>query len=326
MRAYKRLSFEERVEIYCQQRQGHSIRGIAKALKRHPSTVSRELKRRLPRVQGYWPEWGQKHADSRRQRTCRLFRSRHRRRYVLCKLRQGWSPEQIAGRLRREASPLYVCHETIYRWLYSEEGQKRKLHLLLPRRRKQRGKRYARKPRRGIPNAIPISARPQEVGTRQAFGHWEGDLLYVGKTRSGAATTLLERQSRYLLLLHNRAHYSETVVANIRHRLRPFPRSARATLTLDRGKEFSAHEKLHAFGISTYFCNPGSPWQKGAVENMNGRLRRYFPKGKTPPHFDQPLLDRIARAVNHTPRKCLGYRTPKEAFTANLNPYRCAGG
>lgn len=325
MGTYRRLSFEERIEIYSYLRQGHSLRAIAAALKRHPATVSRELKRCLCTRGSYRPEPAQKDAATARRRKSRQFRSEPRRRYVIAGLRRGWSPEQIAGRLKREASPLYVCHETIYRWIYSREGRDRNLHLLLPRHKKQRGRRYARRPRRGIPNATPIAARPQDVLSRRTFGHWEGDLIFIGRTRCGAATALLERKSRYLLLLHNRVIYSENVIANIRNRMRCFPMSWRATLTFDRGKEFSSHQNLHAAGIRTYFCNPHSPWQKGAVENMNGRLRRYLPKGIMPKRFDQQFLDKLARNLNHTPRKCLGYQTPKEAFAANLPGNRCDG-
>jgi len=303
--------------------QGLSVRRIAAVLEREPSTISREVKRCYGFKGGYRPELAQDEAAVRQRRNPRAFRNRPRRLYVIYKLRCGWSPEQIAGRLKRDASPLYACHETIYRWIYSQDGRERNLPPLLPRHKQLRGRRYARKPRRGIPHATPIAARPHDVLTRQTFGHWEGDLLHVGLFRAGSLTTLVERKSRFTMLLHNRGIYSETIVHSIRRRLASLPRAARATLTLDRGKEFSSHQALHTIGVNTYFCNPQSPWQKGTVENTNGRIRRYLPRGKTPMRFDQPFLDKLARSLNHTPRKCLGFQTPYEAFYANLRNDCC---
>ena len=323
MGAYARVSYEERVEIYGYWQQGESLRSIAGRLKRQPSTVSRELRRCREEKAGYRPELAEEDAVGRRWRKPSLFRNRHRRRHVKTKLRLGWSPEQIAGRLRSESSPLYVCTESIYQWIYGKEGRRLHLYSWLPYARKQRGRRIARKPKDKIPNATSITLRPQEINQRLQFGHWECDTLLIGRLHSSAVTTLVERKTRFTALVHATCLRTSPVVGGIQVALSKLPTPARASITFDRGREFAAHQRLHALHIATYFCNPYSPWQKGAVENLNGRLRRILPKGRQT-HLDQTILDRIARRFNNTPRKCLGFKTPREVFSIHLRANRCA--
>ncbi len=317
MRLYSRVSYEERIEIYGGWLAGTSVRGIARRLKREPSTVSRELRRCCEDALGYRPELAEEHAVLRWGRNPGLFACRKRRRLVRDRLRNGWSPEQIAGRLRRDGSPLYVCAESIYQWIYRKEGRKLRLYTWLPYAKKERKKPVRRKRADTIPNATPIARRPEEINRRVTFGHWEGDTMLVGRVCGGAVTTLVERKTRFAAFVHAACLRTSPVVRGICTALAKLPAPARVSVTFDRGTEFCAHERLHEINVDTYFCNPHSPWQKGAVENLNGRLRRIIPRNRKS-YLDQTILDRIARRFNTTPRKCLGFLTPKEAFTLHL--------
>lgn len=308
--------------MYGYWRSGSSLRRIAVMLGRQPSTISRELRRCRDVEAGYRPELGEKHAARLRWRKQSLFRSRKRRRHVVTKLRMGWTPEQISGRLRHEASPLYVCTESIYQWIYGDEGRKLRLYSWLPYGRKHRRRRAARKPKDKIIDAVSITQRPQEINQRLWFGHWEGDTLVVGRLHNSAVVTMVERTTRFAALVHTPALLTSTVMSGVRNALGKLPARARASITFDRGREFCAHHRLREIHVDTYFCNPHSPWQKGAVENLNGRLRRIIPKGRLT-HLDQAILDRIAHRFNNTPRKCLGFKTPREAFSLQLKARCC---
>lgn len=320
---YRRIGFEERTKIFRLWLLGWSTRRIARKLKRAASTISRELKRcEQHPFRCYRPEFAEAQARRRWRRNPGLFRCPRRSRYVRARLRDGWSPEQVAGRLKREGSPLYVCTESIYQWAYRKRLHRIPLFSWLPqgKRERRRGTRCKRADR--IPNATPIALRPEAINRRATVGHWEGDTLLAGRVFGGAVTTLVERKTRFAMLVHAPALLSGPVVRGIQQALAKIPASARASITFDRGTEFAAHERLHTSGIATYFCNPHSPWQKGAVENMNGRLRRLIPKNRKT-FIDQTILDRIARRFNTTPRKCLGFLTPKEALTLQLRQNCC---
>lgn len=242
----------------------------------------------------------------------------------MTKLRLGWSPEQNSRQAaQRRFCALCLHAESIYQWIYGKEGRMLHLYSWLPYARKQRGRRIAREPKDKIANAISIALRPQEVNQRLRFGHWEDDTLLVGRLHSSAVVTMVERTTRFAALVHTPALLTTTVIGGVRGALRKLPPAARASITFDRGREFCAHQRLHEINVDAYFCNPHSPWQKGAVENLNGRLRRIIPKGHLT-HLDQTILDRIARRFNNTPRKCLGFKTPREAFSLHLKAGRCA--
>jgi IS30 family transposase len=238
------------------------------------------------------------------------------------KLREHWSPEQISGYLRRvDAVGIRVCHETIYRHVYSAEGRDLGLYRHLFRCRKHRRRRFGRVPRgAAIPFEHTIHARPDEVAAREVFGHWEGDLMIFERERGRSnVTSLIERKSRYAVLIKNDGKHSIPVLGGISSQLGGLPAPARRTITFDRGFEFLRYPVLQeAIGITSYFCDPRSPWQKGAVENSNARMRRFLPRETDIDNLSQADLERVCNIANTTPRKCLGYRTPKEVFEAHL--------
>ena len=244
------------------------------------------------------------------------------RRYVIDKLERCWSPEQIAGRLRLDsASGGSVCHETIYRYVYGPEGRAAGLYRHLPKARRQRRPRYGRKPRASfIPAARSIEHRPPEVEDRQTFGHWEADLLIFRRDHGKAnLTSMIERQTRFTVLLPNPDRQSNALVEQIGQAWQGLPEGSCRTVTFDRGTEFAAYGLLaDQVGTDAYFCDPHSPWQKGAVENANGRIRRFLPGERNLAELAEDELRRISATLNATPRRCLGYRTPQEAFQDQL--------
>src|SRR4051812_15100052 len=247
---------------------------IAQRLGRHPSTIHRELGRNRFRdgdrgFCGYFPLNAQDLARRRRQRGRKLAADEGLRTHVTERLKAGWSPQQIAGRLRREADggPT-VCHETIYRHVYGPEGREDSLHRHLPKARRRRGSRHGRRPRSTpIPRERWIENRPAEVDDRQAFGHWEADLLIFRKEAGKAnVTSLVERKSRFTFLLANEDKRSAAVVAGVAEALRGLPEDARRTVTFDRGTEFAAYPELgRELDVAGYFCDPHSPWQNDRV-------------------------------------------------------------
>jgi IS30 family transposase len=318
MTSYQRLRLHERQEIIRMKRKKYSNSEIAHRLGRDVSTIGRELRRHGAWPSGYRSKRAQWQADALAQghRSTAAFRTAARRAHVLAKLQEGWSPEQIAGRLKQEKSPLYLCTESIYQWIYSDEGRAGRWCHYLHRRRRQRLPRYHRKPKRGgIIGAIAVHQRPQAANTRQEFGHWENDLVIFTASAAANVATMVERKSRFALLRHNPDKLSGTVIRGIRAALTDLPPHARKSATFDRGTEFAGHRYLTAsLDMQTYFCDPHSPWQKGANENFNGRLRRFLPKGSLPLNLSQSLLDQLQHQMNNTPRKILDFLTPAEAF------------
>jgi IS30 family transposase len=231
---------------------------------------------------------------------------------VITLLKEGWSPEQISGRLKLENNRLRVSHETIYKFIYSSHGQAQKLYSLLTRHKPKRTRWYSRKPKKShIPESANIKHRPGIVDKRRSIGHFEGDLVVFGSLRSSNVTTIVERKSRLTKLVHNQNKYTNEVVGGIKEKLSQLPKRLVKTITFDRGSEFASYRNL---GITTYFCNPHSPWQKGGNENFNRRLRTYLPKRYDHRKLSQELLDKIEEKMNNQPRKCLGFRSPLEVF------------
>ena len=320
---YRQLTLDERRTIFHLLGAKVPIDRIARELGRHRSTVHREIRRNLFRevkeYRGYYPVTADDHARRRRQRQRKLIRDARLRQHVTEMLARWWSPEQIAGRLKLADADMRLCHETIYQFVYSPEGRALALHRHLLRARRLRRRRFGRKPRcPKIPLERTIVQRPAGIGQRQEIGHWEADLL-IFKRANGKAnvTSLVERRSRLVRLVPNGDRRSRGVIGAIGDALISLPPAARRTITFDRGSEFLGYEQLaRTHGIDAYFCDPHSPWQKGSVENTNGRLRRYLPgeldlSTTTPAH-----LNEIEELMNTTPRKCLGFRTPHEVFAA----------
>ena len=246
---------------------------------------------------------------------------------VATKLARKWSPQQIAGWLTDtfpDAPELHVSHETIYRSLFvqSRGGLKRELitHLRRrPRIRRARQVTTARHRNHGIPDAISIRERPAEAADRAVPGHWEGDLLTGG--RHSHIATLVERHSRFVVLVRLASKDTTTVVTALTTAVRTLPEGLMTSLTWDRGRELAAHKRFTVdTHVQVYFCDPQSPWQRGTNENTNGLLRQYFPKGTDLSRYSQRYLDAIARELNTRPRKTLGYRTPADILAETVAP------
>ncbi len=301
-----------------------STRSMARLLGRSPSTVSREVRRNGGRDR-YRAALADDQAwvRARRPKHCKLATSPRLRQAVAKKLRLNWSPEQIAGWLKR-AHPgeeaYQVSHETIYRSLYVQARGVLKKELL----RHLRSKRTMRRSRhatgtgddRGqIKDMISISARPASVEDRAVPGHWEGDLL--SGPGNSYIVTLVERHSRYVMLAKVPNKETRTVVSALIRQARKLPTELYTSLTWDRGKELADHRRFSlATDIDVYFCDPRSPWQRGSNENTNGLLRQYFPKGTDLSVYSQAELNKVARQLNERPRKTLGFETPAERFNA----------
>jgi IS30 family transposase len=327
-RTYRHLDLDERRTLFRLVEARRPVGEIAARLGRHPSTIHRELGRDRFRdgdrgFCGYFPLNARDLARRRRQRRRKLAADEGLRAHVTERLEAGWSPQQIAGRLERERADgrASVCHETIYRHVHGPEGREDGLYRHLPKARRRRGSRYGRRPRgASIPRERGIENRPAEVRNRGSFGHWEADLVIfrreVGKAN---VTSLVERKSRFTFLLANEDERSAAVIAGIAGALRELPEDARRTVTFDRGTEFTGYAALdRELAVASYFRDPHSPWQKGAVENANGRVRRFLPREAEPGALASAPLRRLADRLNDTPRRCLGYRTPREAFQEHL--------
>lgn len=325
-RREKGLRIEEREEISRGLIAGHSLRVIASSLSRAVSTVSREVARNGGR-QGYRAILAEERAlrRARRPKLCLLALNAPLRRAVAEKLALRWSPQQISGWLRRaygSASAMSVSHETIYKSLFVQARGVLKRELLGVLRSRKRMRRAHGADVRGmkrslIPDAVSIRERPASAEDRAVPGHWEGDLL-MGGTGSRMAT-LVERRSRFLMLVKIGAKTSDDVVAALARRVRVLPDQMMASLTWDRGSELTSHAKFTlATKVAVYFCDPRSPWQRGSNENTNGLLRQYFPRGTDVSRLTQAQLDAVARELNARPRKTLGYRTPAELFAETV--------
>jgi IS30 family transposase len=323
VRSKSALSLSEREEISRGVVAGRSMRLIAASLARAPSTVSRELKRNGG-CQGYRASkadqsaWDQAHRPKR----CKLARNRALARIVAQKLKMLWSPEQIAGWLKctyPQDENYQVSHETIYRTLFVQARgalKKEPLQHLRRTRVMRRSRHYTQKrdAHGRISNTISISERPPSVEDRAVPGHWEGDLIF-GSNNSQIAT-LVERQTRYLMMAKVNGKDTETVVNALIKHAHQLPRELYASLTWDRGKEMADHQRFTlATDIKVYFCDPQNPWQRGSNENTNGLLRQYFPKGTDLSVYSQAKLNAVARQLNERPRKTLNFKTPAERFS-----------
>ena len=320
------LTLAEREDISRGIASGSSIRQIAKGLQRAVSTVSREVARH-----GGRPQYRANDADQQawesalRPKNCLLAMHEQLRTIVASKLILDWSPEQISGWLKNQYpqdGSLRVSHETIYRSLFIQARGVLKKELIQHLRSKRRIRRSRHSRDRGhhrgqVVDAISIRQRPAEVEDRAVPGHWEGDLL-SGAHNSHVAT-LVERRSRFVMLVKVSSKDTATVVAALSQHVRQLPATLRRSLTWDRGLEMAQH---HSFTVATdvkvYFCDPQSPWQRGSNENTNGLLRQYLPKKADLSSYSQTDLDRIALRLNQRPRKTLGFETPESRLQASV--------
>jgi len=321
-RHYGQLSLDERCTIAQLCKAGQSIRQIAAALDRPPSTVSRELKRNSGAQLGYTPAYAQEQARARRWKGSRLERNAELRELVLGQLRIGWSPEQIAGRLRQQKAGATISHESIYRFIYAQvrrtnDGAWR--HYLPKGRYKRRPPgRRRRSSDDLIKGRVSIDLRPNAVDRRSTFGHWEADLMLFAAPRHAVLVTH-ERKSRLTWLARQPGKASQPAAEQLLDWFEPLQSSLRRSVTFDNGTEFAQHLLLkHKLRIRTFFCDPHSPWQKGAIENTIGRLRRHLPRKTNLDTLEPSSLDDLVAAHNNTPRKCLGFKSPAEVFSAKL--------
>jgi IS30 family transposase len=325
-RALAALRFEEREEISRGIAVGQSIRQIALGLGRAPSTVSREI-RRNGGSQRYRANQADRSAwqRARRPKPCRLALHGELRWRVAQKLALQWSPEQISGWLKREFptdQDMQISHEAIYRSLFVQTRGvlKKKLTAHLRTRRQMRlpKSHNAGSGQGRILDMVSIRERPAEAEDRAVPGHWEGDLL-TGANDTHIAT-LIERHSRFTMLVKLPRKDTTTVVAALAKHVRKLPEQLRRSLTWDQGKEMHAHKRFTiATNVQVYFCDPRSPWQRGSNENTNGLVRQYLPRGTNFARISQAHLNAIALRLNQRPRKILGFETPADKLQAVLH-------
>ena len=318
-RSARVLQLQEREEISRGLAGGMTIRGIARKLGRAPSTVSREV-RRHDGADGYRGCEADRRAwdRARRAKRCKLAQHRRLQRAVARKLIRNWSPQQISTWLERHYAAdetMRVSHETIYRTLFIQARGALKKELLghLRSRRQMRSSKAPGQDSGQISDAISIRERPAEAEDRAVPGHWEGDLL-CGKKGTQIAT-LVERHSRYVMLVRLRTKDSELVARSLSKHILRLPATLRRSITWDRGSEMAAHKDFTVTtDVKVYFCDPHSPWQRGSNENTNGLLRQYFPKGSDLSVFSQRKLDSIAHELNQRPRMTLGWENPADTL------------
>lgn len=320
---YHQLSATERDLIALYKGQGLSVNEIAKKLGRHSSSISRELKRNRFKGKYYVAIAAQNKTVVRKSKVNshpKIASRKWLERYIRLKLQSGWSPQQIAGRLKLKSGKSQVCHETIYNYVYQEENLKEDLRQFLSRHHKKRRKWSGRRVHRGqIERRVSIHDRPEVINQRKKFGHWEDDTVEGRGHKDGLHTTV-ERFSRlYLARKISRIASEETITVQ-KQIFSKLPAASRLSVTHDNGRENHLHYQLtDELGIKTYFADPYSSWQRGSNENANGILRRYFPKGTDFSTISQSEINAVVWEINSKPRKCLGYNTAQEVFDYQLN-------
>lgn len=324
MKKYKHLSLLEREKLYAMKAQGLSLRSIAKKLKRSQSSFTRELKRNIKYGNEYlWNEYlpckAQRLADKRalKQRYKAPLKNPKIFLYVRKRLRLGWSPEAIAGRLKLDHPELSICHETIYRYIYDKKRTTKAMQLqqYLTLKRKKRMKQNGRSVRRHskIPEAVSIDLRPAIVGKRTSIGNWETDNIIGRQTDDSALSVTVERLTRTTILTKLKDRKAETKTIAIVARFKTLPKALRGTLTADNGSENTNHQEITIkTEMQVYFCHAYHSWEKGSVENTNGRIRRYIPKRVSIDNISDEYIAALEEKLNTTPRKCLNYLTPYE--------------
>lgn len=327
MGKYKHLSLEEREKLYALKSQGISKREIGRILGRSDTTIGRELGRNKTGLGKRSNEYlifrylpCKAHLKSLKrgikQRTKAPLKETLIWLYVREHLRKpfSWTPEEIAGRLPRIYPGKSICTEAIYQYIYSKKAKRFKLWELLPNARKKRMKKGGRCVHRAskIPNAISIDLRPEEVSLRKEVGHWETDNVIGKQTDRTVLSVTVERLTR-LTVLSLTSRSAESKTENLIKRLTEFPDTARVTLTADNGAENTNHQQItNSLGLSVFFCHAYHSWEKGTVENTNGRIRRVIPKGISLDQLTEEEIQELEDRLNSTPRKCLGYLTPYE--------------
>ncbi len=323
---YDQIAIEERCEIARLRSAGRSIRQIASALDRSPSTVARELKRNSGKSGTYRPVYADQQGRARRWTGSKLERNAALRERVLSRLAQGWSPEQVAGWLTLDSGVQVISHETIYRFIYAQIARTKNYawRHYLPRGKSKRGWRGRKggSPASFIAHRRPLSERPKEADDRQTPGHWEADLMLF-RTYGQAILTLHERHSRLLIAVRPSSKNADLIAKAIKNIMASLPPPWRQTITFDNGTEFARHYQLHDLNMQTFFCDTHAPWQKGGIENAIGRMRRTLPRKTDLAALTNKRFIKLIQAYNNTPRKCLDFRTPAELFLSNMLHFKC---
>jgi len=315
----KKLTEEERDRIAVLYARGVSVREIGRLLEREHTTISREVKRNRF-GEAYNAIHAQHVAEERKSNAGKRYplKDKNTYAYVLEKLKEGWSPEQIAGRLALEQEERIICHETIYRFIYTKTLKEDRLWEYLPRKQKHRRKQHGRKAQRSrIPQRVSIHERPEAINNRSELGHWEGDTV-EGRNHKDGIHTEVERVSRYLMATKVSAITSEETIAVQKAMFSQLAEYVRRSTTLDNGKENHLHMQLENLSMKTYFADPYSSWQRGTNENTNGLIRRYLPKKTSFTNLTQEELDDIVWEINNRPRKVLQYRKPIEILSGAI--------
>ena len=323
-KGYRHLSLKDRDTISEMKRDGHSMAEIAVALGRSKSTISRELKRNsTPAYKCYLSCKAHERAVTRKSNSGKRPRLKNERivSYVREMLEEDWSPEIIANKIDQDIRGASISHEAIYQYIYHPKTEDREelIGYLVRGHRKRKKKGIGRKERKTkIPNRISINERPISADNRSHYGHWEGDSL-ISRKSLAALNSLVERKSRLLLLTKLDRKTAEQTTDAVVQRLHELPEKARRTLTLDNGTENSGHEEItEAIGTQCYFADPYASWQRGANEQVNGMVRRYFPKGTDFSKITDEEVAWVESRINNRPRKCLGYKAPAEVATVAL--------
>jgi transposase, IS30 family len=307
MKEYIKLDRMDRFVIKAGVDRRESFSGIARTVGKHRSVIMREIKKYGGRF-WYNPEKAHERAmKSSKKGYCKIENHPKIKLYIIDKLKQRWSPQVIAGVMRKEKHKITVSSEAIYQWIYSEKMRDEKLYQYLPIRKKKRGLSV----RRTIPKDSTkklITQRPIGANERSRVGDWEGDLVFQKGNQSANLLTLIDRKTRYAVIVKHSSKHAETITKTIQTLEKKLPMK---TLTLDNGTEFSNHQN---FSTDTYFCHPGSPWEKGSIEHLNKMVRSVLDYRKPIEKITQDELDAVVNHLNNVPRKILGFLSPAQAF------------
>lgn len=324
MKRYKQLSLLEREKIFGLRKEKLSFRAIGRKLNRPHTTLTREFLRNAKYGQAYIPCIADKRARERlsKQRQQASWKGPEIYSYVRKHLQEDrWSPEQIAGRLSIDHPRLGICHETIYSAIYARENRKEKLWQYLTIRRQKRIKKGGRHVHRDsrIPEAVSIDKRPKIVEKRKQIGHWETDNVIGKITDKTVLSVTVERKIKVTLLSKLVAKTADEKTKKLFIRMAQLPDNLRKTMTADNGSENANHKEItNSLDMLMYFCHAYHSWERGTVENTNGRIRKYIPKGISMDLIDEKTIQIIEWKLNSTPRKCLGFRTPYEKLQEYL--------
>ncbi len=321
---YNQLDQKERDRIFLLKKKGVSNSDIAKKLGRDKSTIGRELQRNIhQRIHQYLPDTAQRKADKRKERGRKeryVVKQPRLKKKIIALLKKGWSPDLIAGRLKRLKLPR-LNQESIYQFIYSLEGRKANLRQYLRCSHRIRRKKAGRKHRQDskIPHRTDIAKRPQFIDKRTQFGHWEGDNMVYNRHRRVLSTSV-ERKTRKTIISKPHNLTAEEKSKTLISRFKNLPRQARLTMTYDNGKEIVAHEAVtDAIGMKFYFAKTYASWQRGTNENRNGLVRFYLPRNTDLNQLTWQQIRRVENLINNRPVKCLYYQTPNEAFKLEVN-------